>query len=127
MNAEYSYFITSYPVGDEEYQSHIFARSWEEAVQTAEVRGLGERILGIGEVAPHHPIPEDLASRAHYVCFLSMIALRAKTVNPDSVLGDRGLLHEIIHAICGVGDMDQSTFESQIRSLERLVPGYSPV
>jgi hypothetical protein len=118
-------FATSYPVNGDTYASHLYARTWGEAKQLAQLRGIGERVEGVCE--PQSDTPRDLASQAHLACFLGFIALKAGTMTPEEVLGDMGVVHEAIHALCGDPSADMAAVEAGLARLRSRVPGYDPV
>ena len=119
------FYITSYPVGDKTYGSHIYAPSFEDAKRIAALRGLGEAVDGITE--PYTDEPADLRSKIHQACFLGYVALKAGTITAEELLGDKGILHEAIHLMCGDPDANPEAIEEGLARLRTKVPGYVPV
>ncbi len=63
----------------------------------------------------------------HYAIWLGFLALKARTVEPEDVLGDRGLVHEMVHVMqFGTDDPTTCTLEQLVRmamKLELAIPG----
>ena len=63
----------------------------------------------------------------HYAVWLGFLALKAGTVEPDDILGDHGLVHEMVHIMqFGTEDPTTCTLEHLVRmamKLELAIPG----
>ena len=98
--------LTTYKLGETAYTSYILGKNLQEIQGIANKRGLGEviesQIMPV-EVMPtyHNLTDEEILKRLpeiiHTISFLSFIALKARTISIDEVLGDEGVLHELTH------------------------------
>lgn len=118
-------YTTRYSVDGSWYSSHIYANSLREARKLARQRGIGEVVQGVCESETVQP--EDLTGKAHLACFLGYIALKAGTMTLEDILGDRGVLHEAIHLLCGDPSAHPQEVENGLARLRGAVPGYDPV
>ena len=98
--------LTSYKVGDKTFASYVIGKSISEINNKISQRGLNENIessIQHIEIIPDYkdlsPVEflVNLPNIIHSACFMSLIALKAKTVNVEEILGDEGILHELIH------------------------------
>lgn len=95
-------FRTSYATGGAFYGAAIQAENITLARQIAIARGLNERIEGEGpSFGDHYLLGMIDAGRwsdaLHLSAFMCFIGLSAGALSPREVLGDRGLVHELIH------------------------------
>src|SRR5690349_3388128 len=88
------------------YATALFASSDEEAAELAKKRNLGEKLSGhlFPSLTEDNPPSKLFAmgkytAALHYATHLSYIGLKAGTITPEECLGDRGVVHEIIHFI----------------------------
>jgi hypothetical protein len=109
-------FITKYTIGDNEYSSFVIAENADEAHRIIKSRGIGEEIEGINDVVaglerfsglPDSEFLVHLPRIAHQSCWVAWMALKSGQIDQDDILGDEGILHEIIHLI------DPSTHTSE--------------
>ena len=71
------------------------------------------------------------AAALHLACFVGFLALKSGSATIEEVLGDTGLIHEMVHRMCSVDEEDDYPFiESQeeladmAHRIERTIPGY---
>lgn len=110
-------YLTEYKLENESYSFFVTANSLKEAEEIINIRNIGEKIVGELE---NSPIPKTLNSLEllHYVSFLSFIALKSGKLTIEEVLGDRGVLHELIHIISGTSDeITTNNIHKQIQDL----------
>lgn len=96
-------FLTDYAEGTGTYGSYIEAENIAHARQVAGQRGLNERILGKIEA----PVLENRLRElirdeawieaAHEAAFLGFVGLSSGALTPRDLLGDNGLIHELLH------------------------------
>jgi hypothetical protein len=85
------------------YCSYIKAPSHKAALRLAKKRGLREKVHVLSEGKPYHRPSEMMAAGEpalhvlHAVTNLTFLALKAKVASADELLGDTGLLHELVH------------------------------
>lgn len=98
--------LTSYLVGSVKYSTYVTGKSIDEVNSKILQRGLGEIIessLMEVETIPDYkdltPVEflANLPQITHTACFLALIAIKSKSISIDEVLGDDGILHELIH------------------------------
>lgn len=98
--------LTSYISGGKPFSSYVIGSNLYEISDKIQKRGLGESIessLMDVETIPDYsqlsPVEflANLPQIIHTACFMSLIALKANTVSIDEILGDEGILHELIH------------------------------
>lgn len=112
------YFVTDYTLTDgltgqrHRYGSGFFARD-DDANRVRRLRGIGEQLQSRGGRACriNHPRLTELAGRTdaklernlpqilHGAVFASWIAVRSGRLDTDDVLGDLGVIHELIHRL----------------------------
>lgn len=96
-------FLTDYAEGEGTYGDYLEAENVTHARQLAIQRGLNERILGetAGAMIPHrlrHLIrDEKWVEAAHEACLLGFVGLMSGALTPREVVGDHGLVHELLH------------------------------
>ena len=69
------------------------------------------------------------ADTLHYACFVGMLALSSGTTTVMEILGDHGLIHEIVHWILwpeeeGSVLVEKEELVKMARRIERAIPGY---
>ena len=69
--------------------------------------------------------PHQKIEFLHGVCFLAFLASRALGASAFDTLGDRGVMHEAIHAM-EHGRPGRKDMVTMLAALERKVPGYWP-
>ena len=111
------HYLTEYRLENESYSFYVNAHTIEEAQSIINDRNIGEEICGEIE---NPPIPQTLNSLQllHYVCFASFMALKANKLTIEEVLGDRGVLHEVIHIIDGT--YDEKTINNIDERIQKL-------
>ncbi len=101
-------FITKYKIGDNEYSSFVIAENSDNANNLIKLRGIGETIDGTSEgpnsltrfsTLSDSKFLRHLPRIAHQICWISWMAANSGMVGIDDILGDEGILHEIIHLI----------------------------
>lgn len=108
------YFLTHYPVKEGRkkhlYATYIKAKDFESAKDFVKIRGLNETII-----SGPYPIsfikavvkPSILFTRGdfkeclHTLCFLGLIMHNAGVLSVKELLGDIGVLHELVHQLEG--------------------------
>lgn len=98
-----AFFLTDYAEGDGTFGAYLEADNRTHARQVALRRGLNERIIGTSaaEAIPHRLRllirDEDWIEAAHEACFLGFVGLMSGALTARDLLGDRGLIHELLH------------------------------
>lgn len=99
-----SLWLSSYAMGGNFYGAEIQARDLNHAVLLASLRGLNEHIEGekvgnpLGELRFSVLIAEERWLEAvHLACYLGHIGLASGALTPRELLGDTGLIHELVH------------------------------
>jgi len=96
-------YFTDYSEGLATYGGYIEADTYEHALQLAIRRGLNERVLGETEGAsmPNRLrqliLEQNWLDAAHEACFLGFTGMMSGMLSPRDVVGDSGLVHELIH------------------------------
>lgn len=106
---------------NKKYLAHIYAESFEDADNVVIMRNLKEKVLGKSGIIKDgygntiteeilNPDFKDLTDYEfmfqlpkilHTACYLCMIGYFSKRVHPINILGDNGILHELIHLLNG--------------------------
>lgn len=120
------------------YSAFIWAPDWRGAERLAARRRIGEIVIGASarkaSAAPYRlpsmmlkakMTPKQKMQFLHGVCFLSFLAQRALGVSAFDILGDRGLMHEAIHAM-EHGRPARKELAQALATVERKIPGYWP-
>lgn len=102
------YFLTSYPVGRNQFGSCVIAKDKDTAKRLLAKRRTQEKIISAGS----RPIARDrinITARLfrqkryiqciHTLVFLGNLLINAKMIKPCELLADDGLLHEIVHLL----------------------------
>lgn len=100
--------ITKYSVNGRDYSSYIIGENLEDVRHKIDLRGIDESIEGWSSEI--NPIPsynslsdsdfiDKLPEIIHAYCYMSFVAVRGKLLSINEVLGDEGLLHELIHLL----------------------------
>lgn len=101
-------FITRYKSNGVKFGSYILADTLQIAEAIAVQRGLGEVIQGEADNLETLPTYKELGdeqfidqlpSVLHTAIFLANVAMRAKTITVEEVLGDHGVVHELTHLL----------------------------
>jgi hypothetical protein len=142
-------FLTDYAEGEGTYGSYIEAENAGHARQLAGQRGLNERILGKIEAPalPHRLRQsiheENWANAIHEATFLGFVGLSSGALTARDLLGDHGLIHELIHLarpfkhhpdeapeIVAADNADRERTKQRVAALaaqcEWRVPGWPP-
>lgn len=137
-------FLTSYKQGSGKYGSHIYAKSYKQAEQIAMDRNIGEKVVGVSSGAVdgyNRKVPEDISNPdfkdlsdfeflhalpqiLHSACFLSFIAVSSNQSTLQSLIGDEGVIHELIHLLNGSNVNMRSIAKARklFRELQSKVP-----
>ena len=119
------------------YGGEIEARTIAGAERLALQRGLNERVIGMGAdakprtqgiaelVLKPRRKPKDLLDALHEACFLGFVGLQSGTLTARELLGDGGLVHELVHKMSGhtTPDLD-ARIAKMAREFECRVPGW---
>jgi len=98
--------LTSYKVGKNLFSSYVVGNNDSEIYEKIVSRGLDEKIesslIEVETIPDYSTLSDlefimDLPQIIHTTCFMSLIALKANKISIDEVLGDEGILHELIH------------------------------
>lgn len=132
--------LTSYLVNGTLYGSYILGDEITRIKKVVCQRGLNETIESqIGDVQPiedysllnDEEFKKRLPEILHTTCFLSLVALKAKTVNIEDILGDEGIIHEITHYLADIDGCHKkslSCIRDFIFALQKKAIGlYEPV
>lgn len=96
-------FLTDYAEGTGTYGSYIEADNLGHARALAAQRGLNERVMGrIEAPAIPHRLRQSIRDgqwldAIHEACFLGFVGLMSGALTPRELLGDHGLIHELVH------------------------------
>ena len=138
------YFHREYALTDADGGRHRFGtkiRATEETIdEIVEARNMGEVRERYDPRPTTKPPPEkslaDLiedggftVDALHMACFVSFMALKSGAATVESVLGDCGLIHEIVHNMAfGEGREPVVATRGEVarmaREIERAIPGY---
>lgn len=117
------------------YGAYLYARSWPHAEKVAKARGMGEVIGGVVRMRKFdHECPSTLLNglnkteaaklrTLHAISFLGYIAVQSEAAEPWEILGDKGLLHEVVH-LFSFGGIKKARLVEKCREIERRVPGF---
>lgn len=98
-----SLFLTDYADGNGTYGAYIEAENLAHARQVAAQRGLNERVLGkIASPMMQNRLrqlirDEEWLEAVHEATFLGFVGLMSGALTPRDLLGDNGLVHELLH------------------------------
>lgn len=130
-----------YTEGEENYAHIVWARSREDAAAKCEKRGIGEEVMGVCSSPPdRHIYTEELSDEKfldnlpeilHQTIYLARLAFNSGTVQPDELLAEDGVLHELIHYLHhpDLTEDPISHFHQtrvKLKELQRSVPGFHP-
>lgn len=126
-------YLTSYSVGDKLYSGYVLAENEQEAQELLAVRNLGETLDGVFQ-SPNvlerfstlcdAEYMRSLPKALHQACWVGWIAIKAGFITHDELLGDQGILHEMIHLLDGTVDISQvETSRALLARLESLEIG----
>jgi len=108
-------YITSYPVGMMSYAMGIYADNIDHARELAKIRNIGEHVssniqksiknsnikgmpfLFRNWVKTGKICKSNILLLAHEASILGFIAMKSGVASPEDTIGDKGLVHEIIH------------------------------
>lgn len=114
--------LTTYKINTHPYASYILGSDINEINELLIKRGLNEEIESmiqpINLLQDYTNVNDDdfikcLPEILHVCCYLSFIALKAKNISIDEVLGDEGVIHEVAHLFC-------NPIENQKKSLKLI-------
>lgn len=105
------------------YGGDVWARSPAEADRIAKKRSIGETVIGKGMRTGGLPRARTQMQKLHEAVYLGWIALEMGIMTPKQLLGDEGLIHEMVHRLNG-GKV--KGLEARFRRLQRSVPGHLP-
>lgn len=123
-------------IGD--YSSFICASDLKAENRLARNRNIGEKVIcqwqPEGRKAPYPKPSELMAKRSlttrqrmdviHGTCFLSYLLMQSMKTSPAAVVGDEGILHQVIHSM-SFGRPSRKELIDTLRHYEQLVPGYA--
>lgn len=138
-------FLTEYKVGTQKYGADIMAYTLKEAERVAGERNIGETVIGNGaqsydgygrrisieELNPDFKKLNDyeflieLPRIIHSACFLSYIAFKSGKISIEELIGDNGILHELIHLLNGshVTKREIRRTRGKYEHLQSITPG----
>lgn len=120
-------FVTKYRVGNRSYGADIYANSQSEAEAMCKQRSIGEVVHGQGRLKGGLRRPRTRQEKLHEAIFLGWIALEMGKTTPRKLLGDTGLVHEMVHNMSPtIGHRHVKGLDKHLRKLQRLVPGHRP-
>jgi hypothetical protein len=127
------------------YGTYLYADSLKDAEKLVEQRNIGEKIFRETEYKVSSDVPpsklfEDKKYTAalHYTTFLSYVGMKAGVVTVEETLGDRGVVHEIVHFMHSLAlskkrkndlvyqlDVDRAIPQiiEQLKEFEKKIPG----
>jgi len=113
------YFLTSYPVGRNQFGGYVIAKDKDTAKRLLAKRRTQEKIISLGS----RPVARDRINITaklfrqkkyveciHTLCFLGNALINAKLIDACDLLADDGLLHEIVHLLEFGKDLDATSF-----------------
>lgn len=116
-------YLTSYIVGKSEYGGDVWANSFRHAQGICKRRGIGETVIGSGYRGGGLRRPVTREQKIHEAVYLGWIALEMGLMTPAEVLGDQGIVHELVHRAAG---SKAPGIEKRFRDLQKLIPGHRP-
>lgn len=139
-------YLTEYAEGTASYGAYLEAEDLPHARALSIQRGLNERILGeaLDPALPHKLLDlietEQWIEAAHEACFLGFVGITSGMLSARDILGDQGLVHELLHLALKYEPSDEETDENhplmreelkmrlwmQACQLEMRVPGWVP-
>ncbi len=126
------YYLTQYVLKNVPYSAFIYAQDRQKAELIAVLRNIGEIVVDQTVQIPRdqQPSPAEhyrerkLARAAHGITFYSWIAAKAGVLSTDGILGDVGVLHEVLHEMEFPEQIGyREGVYQQIKDLEKIVPG----
>ena len=102
-------------------------RDWKgKAVPSVTRKGVGyrmfEKLSDRLESRELQPEAEDI----HASCYFGYIALQSGSATPEDLLGDKGIIHELVHNMLYPGDPAVSEIKElikKVKSIEDKIPG----
>lgn len=130
-------YATRYTLpGGREAMTQCYARDPEHLAETVLARRMSERVQPIERAIPapvmtsEHLRMGHLHEAIHAATWLSMVAVRAGTVDPWELLCDTGPIHELTHLLVAgelfAGPRRNDRLASELEQLERATPGVHP-
>lgn len=132
--------LTSYHVNGTKYCSYILGNNMTRINVLMNARGLNEMIessiMEVEKLPDYTELnDEDLKKRLpeilHTACFISVVALKSKSLTIEEVLGDEGIIHELTHKIAdieGCNKKSLSCIRDLLKNLQKNAIGfYEPV
>jgi hypothetical protein len=123
--------------------TQLLARDLEHALKLIEQRNMGETIDAHGTREARSvgvELPSELLAKGrivealHAACWLGMVACRAGVITGEELLGDNGLIHNMVHLILPYSILRQqepivlakiaTTVPKMLRDLEAKTPGF---
>lgn len=127
--------LTSYKIADKKYSSYITGVTLSEIKAKIYFRGLDEviessiqniEVLSDFNELSNSDFIKEIPNILHLTCFLSFIALKSKCFSVDEIVGDEGILHDLIHLLnknIPVTDSSVNKIRSKIVVLQQKVVG----
>lgn len=113
-------YLTEYTVGPTKFGGDIWATDWAHAKRLARKRKIGEKVIGKGMRTGGLKRPRTRLEKLHEATYLSWIGMEMGKLTPQEVLGDKGLIHEMVHNLNGM----KINTEKRFRELQRMIPGH---
>lgn len=121
-------FATTYIADGSRFSSYLWASDFDHADEVAKRRGMGETVDGLLEAVTEPRVSDQIRSQdpdaLHGLVWLCHLAISAAAVEPEAVLGDCGVLHQLIHRHFGVGEVDLEELARQVAEIEEATPGF---
>jgi len=112
------FYSTRYILEGKRFCFFVIAEDLDHANEIIAARGLGESIIGeLENNTLIHPAKSQLEA-LHLTCFQAFIAIKSGKVSVDEILGDTGIIHELIHTM--LGDMDNIRLKLLNKRLQKL-------
>lgn len=116
------------------YSSYVWAKSERHARLLAKRRNIGEVVIGGSQKAAPYPYlsellrkrsmrPKDKIDAIHAATFLGYLLMQSCGAPPCDVIGDEGLVHQVIHCLA-FGTPKRAHLAEVASYFERRVPGY---
>lgn len=115
--------LTTYKINGHPYSSYVLGESMDEVHTKIEMRGLDESIISVIQEIETIPKITDLSNTdevLHVCFFLSFIALKAKTMSVEEIIGDEGIIHQLVHIKTASIKLDQAVLNTLLVDIDRL-------
>jgi hypothetical protein len=127
--------FTTYIINGNKYSSYILGDNIRQIKHLLDLRGINEKIeskiQSINTIEDYSILSdslflENLPAITHLACYLSFIALKSKMISIEDIVGDEGIVHQLVHLMTDSIQRDTVTLKrikTDLRNLQKLAPG----